>query len=198
VTTDLLSVWTDPDTAMHAVGTSLGIFDNGRSDPGAVGPSGSPLRTALFDVLLALVDEGELEKRACGDGRYAFRWREDVESTAVCTDATSARLEACLGSMPREMPWSVGTGLVPARDPNGPGPLATMAPLILPAVAPLLLPAVSCVLALAAFVLLGNVVGIAVLVALALAGVVGLARRVPLAGFWTMGLVVAAFLMRVS
>jgi hypothetical protein len=54
------------------------------------------------------------------------------------------------------------------------------------------------VLALVAFVALGNVVGLAVLGALGLAGVVGLVQRVPLAGFWTSGLVVAALVMRVS
>lgn len=199
MTTDLLSVWTDPDTAMHAVGTSLGIFEDGIADPGTAGPPGSPLRNALFDVLLTLVDEGELETRACADGRYAFRWREAVESRAVCTDATSARLDACLGAMPRAVPWradlgatplAVDAGVAPARQPPWPRFLAMTAPL--------LLPSVSCVLVLVAFVVLGNVVGFAVLGALALAGVVGLVRRVPLAGFWTSGLVVAALVMRVS
>ena len=31
VTTDLLAEWTDPDTAMEAVGNSLGRFDHGPS-----------------------------------------------------------------------------------------------------------------------------------------------------------------------
>jgi hypothetical protein len=64
--------------------------------------------------------------------------------------------------------------------------------------APLLLPTVSCVLALVVFLVLGNVVGLVFLGALALVGIVGLVRRVPLAGFWTMGVVVAALVMRVS
>jgi hypothetical protein len=199
VTTDLLSVWTDPDTAMHAVGTSLGIFEDGIPDRGTAGSPGSPLRNALFDVLLTLVDDGELEKRACADGRYAFRWRDAVESRAVRTDATSARLDACLGAMPREVPWrsdlaatrpAIDARITPARQPAWPRFLAMTAPL--------LLPSVSCVLALVAFVVLGNVVGFAVLGALGFAGVVGLVRRVPLAGFWTSGLVVAALVMRVS
>ena len=199
MTTDLLSVWTDPDTAMHAVGTSLGIFDDGMPDPGTAGPPGSPLRNALFDVLLTLVDEGELEKRACVDGRYAFRWREAVESRAVCTDATSARLDACLGSMPREMPWSADLAATPLAVDAGVAPARQSPwPRFLAMAAPLLLPTVSCVLALVVFVLLGNMVGFVVLGGLALAGVVGLVRRVPLAGFWTSGLVVAALVMRVS
>ncbi|HTL84780.1 MAG TPA: hypothetical protein VL856_06325 [Acidimicrobiia bacterium] len=199
MTTDLLSVWTDPDTAMHAVGASLGIFADGLPGSGTLPPPGASLQNALLDVLLTLVDEGELEKRACADGRYAFRWREAVESTAVCTDATSARLDACLGSMPRALPWSanlaatatvVDAGVAPGRQPPGPRFLAMTAPLVLPTV--------SCMLALVVFVVLGNVVGLIVLGALALAGIVGLVRRVPLAGFWTMGVVVAALVMRVS
>jgi hypothetical protein len=199
VTTDLLSVWTDPDTAMHAVGASLGIFADGLPGSGSSPPPGSSLQHALFDVLLTLVDEGELEKRACADGRYAFRWREAVESTAVCTDATSARLEAYLGSMPRALPWRanlaanstvIDADVAVARQPPGTRFLALAAPL--------LLPTLSCMLALVVFVVLGNVVGFVFLGALALAGVVGLVRRVPLAGFWTMGVVAAALVMRLS
>src|SRR4029077_13413687 len=110
VTTDLLSVWTDPDTAMHAVGTSLGIFDEPVANAGVVGPTETPLRNALFDLLLQLVDDGELEKRACADGRYAFRWRDDTASpasTAVSTEAVSARLDAYFASMPRAMPSGI-------------------------------------------------------------------------------------------
>ena len=77
VTTDLLSEWTDPDTAMEAVGNSLGVFDRG---PSAVRVlhGDARLRDALYDVLLRLVDGGALETRACADGRYAFRWRADL------------------------------------------------------------------------------------------------------------------------
>lgn len=198
MTTDLLSVWTDPDTAMHAVGASLGIFGDRVSDAGVTLPPASPLREALLDVLLTLVDDGELEKRACADGRYAFRWRADVESTAVSTDATSARLDACLASMPRAMPARVALAppivvdapAVPARRSRWLRFVATTAPL--------LLPASSCVLALVAFVVLGHAIGLVVVGALALLGVVGLVRRVPLAGFWTVGVVVAGLLMRLS
>ena len=183
---DLLSVWTDPDTAMHAVGASLGIFRDHVSDLRGVEASGSPVRNALYDALLTLVDEGALEKRACSDGRYAFRWRDNAESAAVSTDATSARLDTWLAAMPRSLPWRVP----PERAPYWPRIVAS--------VAPLLLPALSCLLALVAFVAFGHPVGIAVVGVLVLVGVVGLIRRVPLAGFWTTGLVGAALLMRLS
>jgi hypothetical protein len=189
VTTDLLAVWTDPDTAMHAVGTSLGIFAEPLSDAGVVGPTELPLRNALLDLLLQLVDDGELEKRACADGRFAFRWRDDASpaSTAVSTDAVSARLDAYFASMPRAMP----SGIAPVGRDRSTSRLFAMA-------APLVLPALSCMLALFAFVVLGNAVGVVVVVALALPGVVGLVRRVPLAGFWTTGLIVAGLLVRLS
>ncbi len=190
MTTDLLAVWTDPDTAMHAVGTSLGIFAEPLSDAGVVGPTELPLRNALLDLLLQLVDDGELEKRACADGRYAFRWRDDTASpasTAVSTDAVSARLDAYFASMPRAMP----SGIARAGRDRSTSRLFAMA-------APLVLPALSCMLALFAFVVLGNAVGVVVVVALALPGVVGLVRRVPLAGFWTTGLIVAGLLVRMS
>jgi len=199
VTTDLLSVWTDPDTAMHAVGTSLGIFDAHARDAASVLPAESPLRNALLEALLALVDEGELEKRACADGRHAFRWREDDASSAVVTDAVSPRLDAFLATMPRALPSGIDRAVgalaevrpvVPVRRPIWPRLVATTAPL--------LLPAVSCLLALLAFVLLGHGVGLAVVAVLVLVGVVGVIRRVPLAGFWTSGLIVAGLLMRLS
>jgi hypothetical protein len=200
VTADLLSVWTDSDTAMHAAGASLGIFDRVPGN-GTGLPAESPLRNALFDLLLTLVDAGELEKRACADGRYAFRWRSDVDSTAVSTDATSARLDACLEAMPRALPSRVE--LTPASA--APGPPALPAPLppagwprIVATTAPLLLPSLSCLLALVAYVAFGPAIGLVVLGLLALVGGVGLVRRVPLAGFWTAGLIVAGLLLRLS
>jgi hypothetical protein len=200
VTTDLLSVWTDPDTAMCAVGTSLGIFD----DPiaGTALPSESPLRDALFDVLLALVEAGQLEKRACADGRYAFRWAGGAASSAVSTAATSARLDAYVDSMPRALPARIPPSIDPAQTPEVEPPEAELGPRPWPRLvvttAPLLLPSLSCLLAVTAFVLLGNTVGVVVLGALALVGAVGLVRRVPLAGFWTAGVVVAGLLARLS
>jgi hypothetical protein len=192
VTADLLSVWTDTDTAMHAVGASLGIFPDRVPDTRRIEGSGPPLRNALYDVLLTLVDEGALEKRACSDGRFAFRWRDTGESAAVSTGATSARLDAWLDSMPRQVRWSLAPAPAAA---SAPGPYW---PRLVASVAPLLLPALSCLLALVAFVVFGPAVGLAVLGVLALAGIIGLVRRVPIAGFWTSGLVVAAVLMRFS
>src|SRR5437773_12447038 len=62
VTTDLLSEWTDPDTAMEAVGNSLGVFDHATSATAQMHGE-SPLRAALYTVLLRLVDGGALETR---------------------------------------------------------------------------------------------------------------------------------------
>jgi hypothetical protein len=199
LTTDLLSVWTDSDTAMHAVGTSLGIFD--AQVPAAnLGPADSPLQTALLDALLAIVDDGELEKRACADGRYAFRWRADVASNAVATEAVSARLDAYLAAMPRAMP--LGVDRAPAPHLDGVAPSTRIRhpgwPRLVATTAPLLLPTLSCLLALLAFVVLGEAAGLVVVAVLALAGMVGVIRRVPLAGFWTAGLIVAGLLMRLS
>src|SRR5258708_960104 len=184
---------------MHAVGTSLGIFDPQVPDAASVLPAESPLRSALLEALLALVDEGELEQRACADGRHAFRWREDEASSAVVTDAVSARLHAYLASMPRAMPSRIDRALGALAEV---GPVVSIErsawPRLVATTAPLLLPAVSCLLALLAFVVLGHAVGLVVVGALVLVGVAGVVRRVPLAGFWTSGLIVAGLVMRLS
>ena len=86
MTADLLSVWTDADTAMHVVGTSLGVFGPGRLDADRILASDTPLRNALFDVLLSLVEGGALELRPADDGRYAFRSRADIATAAVSPD----------------------------------------------------------------------------------------------------------------
>jgi len=199
VTTDLLSAWTDPDTAMEAVGTSLGIF-GARAPDARVALAAPQLREALLGVLFCLVDRGELEKRALADGRYAFRWHDEFVDAAVATDARSARLDACLESMRGA---SVATlGRVSARTvetppPPPPAPARPWARLITPT-APLVFPAVSCMLAILAFVWLARSAAVVVAVALALAGVIGLVRRVPFAGLWTLGLIVAGLLVRLS
>jgi hypothetical protein len=64
--------------------------------------------------------------------------------------------------------------------------------------APLLLPAVSCVLALLAFLRLDQGLALAVTALLAVGGVVGIVRRVQLATFWMIGLVIAGLLVRFS
>jgi hypothetical protein len=73
----LLGAWTDSDTAMQVVGTSLGIFGPDLLDPDLALSSETPLRNALFDVLLSLVEGGALDMRPTDDGTYAFRWRPD-------------------------------------------------------------------------------------------------------------------------
>jgi len=79
----LLGAWTDADTAMQIVGTSLGVFGPGLLDADAILSNETPLRNALFDVLLSLVEGGALEMRPADDGRYAFRSRADIATAAV-------------------------------------------------------------------------------------------------------------------
>ena len=80
---ELLAKWTDSDTAMQIVGTSLGVFGIGRLEPEIVLAKETPLRNALFDVLLSLVEGGALDVRPTGDGHYAFRWRADYAVGAL-------------------------------------------------------------------------------------------------------------------
>ena len=82
----LLGTWTDADTAMQIVGTSLGMFGPGLLDADVILSSETPLRNALFDVLLSLVEGGALEMRPADDGRYAFRSRADIAAAAVSPD----------------------------------------------------------------------------------------------------------------
>ena len=90
----LLAAWTDSDTAMQIVGTSLGIFGVGLLDPEIVLAKETPLRNALFDVLLSLVEGGALDVRPTGDGHYAFRWRADYAVGALTPEmATTVDIE---------------------------------------------------------------------------------------------------------
>ncbi len=181
VTTDLLEVWTDPDTAMEAVGNSLGVFERVPSAARAL-QSDTPLRHALYGMLLGLVEGGALEKRPCADGRYAFRWRVDVATTSVAPTAAPVTADGAPALEPAVA--------VPER-PRFLSQLALHT-------APLLLPGLSCVLALLAFLWLDRFVALAITGAMTLAGVIGLVRRVQLAAFWTVGLVVAGLLLRFS
>jgi len=187
LTTDLLSEWTDPDTAVEAVGNSLGVFDDVPSATAAL-RSQPPLRAALYDVLLRLVDGGALETRACTDGRLTFRWTADL---GVVAPDTAYELVAAAHAAP------------PASPPSPP-PAAVAAPRsplwhrLALQWAPLLLPTVSCVLVLLAFVWLDQSVALLVAAAMAVVGVIGVIRRVQLAAFWTVGLVIAGLLLRFS
>jgi len=187
LTTDLLSEWTDPDTAVEAVGNSLGVFDDVPSATAAL-RSQPPLRDALYDVLLRLVDGGALETRACTDGRLTFRWTADL---GVVAPDTAHELVAAAHAAP------------PATPPSPP-PAAVAAPgvplwrRLALQWAPLLLPTVSCVLVLLAFVWLDQSVALLVAAAMAVVGVIGVIRRVQLAAFWTVGLVIAGLLLRFS
>jgi hypothetical protein len=86
---ELLAKWTDADTAMQIVGTSLGVFGIGRLDPEIVLAKETPLRNALFDVLLSLVEGGALDVRPTDDGHYAFRWRADYAVGALSPESAS-------------------------------------------------------------------------------------------------------------
>jgi hypothetical protein len=88
VAASLLTSWTDADTAMQIVGASLGLFGAGLLDPTVVLATETPLRNALFDVLLSLVEGGALQIRAADDRRYAFRWRADVAVAGVYPDGS--------------------------------------------------------------------------------------------------------------
>jgi len=86
----LLNSWTDSDTAMQIVGTSLGLFGPGLLDPAAVLSYETPLRNALFDVLLSLVEGGALDLRPTEDTGYAFRFRTDFATAALQPDTARA------------------------------------------------------------------------------------------------------------
>ena len=90
VAASLLTGWTDADTAMQVVGSSLGLFGAGPLDPTVVLSAETRLRNALFDVLLSLVEGGALEMRIAGDNRYAFRWRDDVAIAGLAPDDSPA------------------------------------------------------------------------------------------------------------
>ena len=85
-----LRTWTDSDTAMQIVGASLGVFGPGPLDPTVVLATETPLRNALFDVLLSLVEGGALEIRPSSDGRYAFRWRADIAVAGLQPNGSTA------------------------------------------------------------------------------------------------------------
>ncbi|MDQ1509899.1 MAG: hypothetical protein QOG50_1743 [Actinomycetota bacterium] len=90
VAASLLTAWTDADTAMQIVGASLGVFGVGLLDPTVVLATETPLRNALFDVLLSLVEGGALEIRATDDHGYAFRWRDDLAVAGLVPDGSPA------------------------------------------------------------------------------------------------------------
>jgi hypothetical protein len=76
---------------MQIVGASLGMFGAGL-EPEAVLSRETPLRDALFDILLSLVEGGALEMRPMDDGRHAFRWRADYAVAGV-SPATSKTID---------------------------------------------------------------------------------------------------------
>jgi len=110
----LLGTWTDSDTAMQIVGTSLGIFGPDL-DPELALSYETPLRNALFDVLLSLVEGGALDMRPTDDGLYAFRWRSDYAVAGLSSETSSAidisapsPYEAELTQMRRELDDALG------------------------------------------------------------------------------------------
>ena len=227
LTIDLLEVWTDPDTAMEAVGAKLGVFDGEVAKPTKQLATDEHLRNILFDVLLRLVDGGALEMRPCGNGRHAFRWRVDLDGAQAALAAVPVEQQT---RPPEVEPETAPPPAAPAPAPEpvpppGPDPVPAAAlPVPVPAVradvpgvaeisapapqphaprpitqAPLLVvPALSCLLAVLVYLWFDHAVALVVGSVLLLAGVVGLIRRVPFAGAWTLGIVVAALLVRFS
>ena len=207
VTTDLLSEWTDPDTAMEAVGTSLGLFGDRIANPRTLMATDSPLKASLYDVLLSLVAGGALETRRCADGRYAFRWRDEIGTNGVVVVPPAARdPDPVVVLVPEPVvvpdPEPVVANPPPAETPEPLEPAATKptAPWwqVVTPTAPLVFPAASCVLALLVFVFFDRAVAVLITFELAALGVFGLVRRVPFAALWTIGLVVAGILVRFS
>jgi hypothetical protein len=201
VTTDLLAVWTDPDTAMEAVGASLGIFGERVTDVRSVLTTDSPLRRALYAVLLDLVDGGALEKRALADGRYAFRWRDDIASASLLADVDVDIDLTVEPELPEPAPAPIAVSSdAPSAEVvrSGRSNLDRVWRRAVVTTAPLLFPSVSCILAIVAFLWLDRAGGLIIAAALTVVGVVGLVRRVPFAGLWIMGVFVAGVLLRFS
>jgi hypothetical protein len=190
VTTDLLSEWTDPDTAMEAVGLTLGVFEDGAS-PVRVLRDDAAVRCELDAVLHRMADGGALETRALADGRCAFRWRADlgVVSRDTANDLVTTHAAP---------PAAVETAQPAAIEPETVEPEPSFGMRMLLQTAPLLLPSVSCVLAVLAFLWLDPALALAFTALLAIVGLVGIVRRVQLATFWMIGLVIAGLLVRFS
>jgi hypothetical protein len=192
VTTDLLAEWTDPETAMEAVGNSLGVFDHGPSAISVL-QGDTHLRAELYDVLERMVDGGALQTRPLADGRLAFRWCPEVGAAApVTANGLVARHAAPAPVAPETEPAPPPE---PAAVPSAAEPFWRRAAV---QAAPLLLPTVSCVIVLLAFVWLDQSVALLIAAAMAVVGVIGVIRRVQLATFWTAGLVIAGLLLRFS
>ena len=66
------------------------MFGAGPLDPTVVLATETPLRNALFDVLLSLVEGGALEMRTTNDRRYAFRWRDDIAVAGLSRRGSTA------------------------------------------------------------------------------------------------------------
>jgi hypothetical protein len=75
---------------MQIVGTSLGMFGPDLLDPELALSSETPLRNALFDVLLSLVEGGALDMRPTDDGLYAFRWRPDYAVAGLSPETSTS------------------------------------------------------------------------------------------------------------
>ena len=198
VTTDLLDVWTDAVTAMEAVGASRGRVREPVAEVRRALSTDSPLRGELYALLLELVDRGELEKRATTDGWYAFR-RRDAQSAPAPFEAD---IDLTVEPEPRsqllaepERPVVAAAEaetIMPRRDP------VRRWPRVVAPAAPLLFPAISCVLAIVAFVWLDQVGGLLIAAGLTIVGVIGILRRVPFAGLWILGVLVAGVVLRFS
>ena len=195
VTTDLLSEWTDPDTAMEAVGNTLGVFADGPS-PVRMLRADPTLRGELDAVLHRMAADGALETRALADGRSAFRWGADLG--AVSRETANGLVTAHAAPPVEPIREAVPATPVEAIEPEAVEALPSFWMRMFLQTAPLLLPALSCVLALLAFLWLDEAVAFLITALLAVVGVVGIVRRIQLATFWMIGLVIAGLLVRFS
>jgi hypothetical protein len=154
------------------------------------------VRGDLDAVLRRMADGGALETRALADGRCAFRWT--AEFGGVSRQAANDLVTAYAGP-PQPIatiePETVEPEIV---EPETVEPAPSFWMRMVLQTAPLLLPSVSCVLAVLAFLWLDQGLALAFTAVLAIVGVVGIVRRVQLATFWMIGLVIAGLLVRFS
>ena len=80
----LLGTWTDSDTAMQIVGTSLGLFGPGSLKPERALSHETPLRNALFDVnglvVTSRTDLAEFQKPFAQDRAPVSTFVEAIEA----------------------------------------------------------------------------------------------------------------------
>jgi hypothetical protein len=197
ITTDLLTEWTDPDTTMEAIGTTLGVFDEQVVAPHQILATDPHLRDSLQGVLACLVRAGVLGTRPCSDGRYAYRWQDGPVSPGVL--ASKAEFATGIEHDPGTDTAADTATVTPAvTAPRSPTARRDQPVSRIEQAGLLVIPMMSCALVVLAFVTLNHAIALAITTVLVLVGVIGLMRRAPLAGSWIIGLTVAGLLIHFS